>query len=121
MKTSITCLTLAFISLLVFASCSKDAVPDVPSSSSLPPTEVNKIFVTGDVVDLSLNTNSIVNPAIGQELTIDRRMILSTRENGNLKWHFDHLTTGTYRINLNVGYSNNQTSYFNSIQFIVSN
>lgn len=99
--------------IIILSSCTKDSPLGV-SGRQVQTPEVNKIFASGDAVDLSLKAYSSLDPAARYELTADRKLLGSfmIQQYENLKWHLDQLNAGTHRINIYVGSGNTVTSSF---------
>jgi hypothetical protein len=122
MKALFRYMTLALTTMLVFGACTKTSIPDGISGSQSSPVEVQKIFVSGNDVDLTLNAFSSSGQVTRFDLYVDRRLIESFRlpQNDDLTWHLENLSIDSHRINIYVGFASIETPSYSSFQFTIS-
>jgi hypothetical protein len=105
--------------IISLSSCTKDKL----SNASGHPTEIQKIAVTGPVIDMTLSAYSSLEPGTSYSLTIDRTLVqrFNITQTENMRWHFDRLVAGTHRVNINIMFSTNTASGFCNFKFTLNN
>jgi hypothetical protein len=108
--------------IISLTSCSKDKLP-VVSDRNVQPVELQRIVLSGPVIDITLNAYSSLDPGTNYKLTLDRNMVESFRisQNENMKWHFDKLAAGSHRINIYTALTNNTHTGFCNFRFTINN
>jgi hypothetical protein len=108
--------------IISLTSCSKDKLTAV-SDRQVQPVELQKIALSGPVIDMMLNAYSSLDPGTSYKLTMDRNLVESFRitQNENMKWHFDNLMAGTHRINIYTAVTNNMYTGFCNFRFTINN